>query len=146
MEKFTLKELLKKKIVITENEKILLAEYVKQTNNLTFEDIENNAKNNLFFVIQECAEGDERAKVISEKIAKSISECDAHILNTTFVNLIIKYSSERPYLMSENRFIYESLSSITRSETVTIKLSRIVDEDMKDSLEITLILTNPENQ
>lgn len=48
--------------------------------------------------------------------------------------------------MSENRFIYGSLSSITRSETVTIKLSRIVDEDMKDSLEITLILTNPDNQ
>lgn len=44
MERFTLRELLKRKMVITENEKILLADYVKQTNNLTFEDIENNTK------------------------------------------------------------------------------------------------------
>jgi hypothetical protein len=143
MESLALGKLLNNNRVITENEKIRLLQFFEKTTNIDEQDLKKVETDSLLFVMQAYSSGSNRAEKLWDMLLDRIQNYDERIFDATKVLLVYKYSPNYPLLVKEQCLIFERFLQILNSEIKLAKMSWIIDENLGDDLELTLILGSP---
>lgn len=143
MESLALGKLLNNNTVITENEKIRLLQFFEKTTNVDEQDLKKVEKDALLFAIQAYSSGPNRAEKLWERLLNSIQNYDEKVFDANKVLLVYRHSPNYPLLVTEQCLVFDNLLDLLNSEIKLAKMSWIIDENLGDDLELTLILGSP---
>jgi hypothetical protein len=143
MELQALAGLISNNTVITENERIRLLQFFQRTMNMDEQDLKMIEKNSVLFVIQAYSSGPNRAKKIWDSLLNKLKDYDKRIFDANKVMLIYRHSSQYFPSVAEGSLLYGNLSVLLHDEIKLSKMSWIIDENLNDDLELTLILASP---